>query len=171
MRASDHLTTILAALHSYERSNKQPAVEDPANDFEKAVNDHYELQMLLEEVKKALKPLEVQERAQRDAIAASLTAHYGDGINEGVNNYVMSNMRKLKFTYEVDRKIDESQLATARAEFDAAADKQGTFDDLLRVKYELQKRPWNKLLKGGDAYLAIAKCIVSKPKAPTLEVD
>ena len=171
MDASEHLVRILGELKEYQKSNKRPAVDEPANDFEQVVNAHDHLAGLLEQVKKSLKPLELAERTMRDGIAASLIAYFGTKLNEGVNNYILSNMRKLKFTHKVERKIEPSMVAVARAKFDAAGDKLGSFDDVLRIKYELEAKPWKKLVKGGEAYMACSEMIVSKPAAPVLEVD
>lgn len=172
--ASEHLSRLIKALTEYRDSNRRPAIDEPGNDFEKVVNDHYQLDMLMAEVKKAMKPLETDERKIRDGIAASLNAYYradGRTLNEGVNNYELTNGRKLKYTYAVERKIEPSMIAVARAKFEAAGDKLGTFDDVLRVKYELEAKPWKKLINGGEAFLACSEMIVAKDKAPTLEVD
>lgn len=171
MDANEHLARILADLKTHQESNKRLAIDEPANDFEKVVNAHDQLATLIDEVKKTLKPLEVEERTMRDGIAASLDAFYGDKLVEGVNNYQLSNMRKLKYTYAVERKIEPSMVAVARAKFEAATDKTGAFDDVLRIKHELDAKAWKKLPAGGEAFMACSEMIVAKPKAPTLEVD
>lgn len=171
MDATTHLSNILDALNTYNRSNKRPAIDEPANDFETAVVAHNHLANLIDEVKKALKPVELEERTLRDGIAKSLDVHFGTTLAEGVNSYVLSNMRKLKYTRKVERKIEMSMVAVARNKFDTAADKVGAFDDVLRVKYELDAKAWKKLVTGGEAFKACSEMIVAKPAAPVLEVD
>ena len=104
----------------------------------------------------------------RDGIATSLNAYFADKLKEGVNNYALSNGRKLKYTYAVDRKIDSGHVQVARDAY-ALTDATAPFDDLLRVKYELAKTPWKKL--DGEAALAASRMITSKPAAPVLVVD
>jgi hypothetical protein len=171
MNANEHLDRIIADLQKYKKSNKRLAVDEVANDFESVVNAHDQLAALVAEVTSSLKPLQAEERIARDGIAASLITFFGGKLKEGVNDYVLSNLRKLKFTYKVERKIEDSMLSVARAKFDAATDKVGTFDDLLRVKYELDVKSWKKLLSGGEAHKAVSEMLVAKPSAPTIEVD
>lgn len=171
MTADEHLATILEALHEYQRKNKRPAVDETANDFEVVVNHHYQLATLLAEIKQAIKPLETSERTVRDGIAASLITFFGSKLKDGVNDYLLSNLRKLKFTHKVERKIESSMVAVARAKFEQATDKVGAFDDLLRIKHELDAKAWKKLVTGGEAFTAVSEMIVAKPAAPVLEVD
>lgn len=171
MDANEHLDRIIADLKQYQKSNKRLAVDEAANAFEEAVNAHDQLAALLDRVQSATKPLAAEERQMRDGIAASLIAFFKDGLTEGVNTYVLSNLRKLKFTYKVERKVDMAMVAVAREKFAAAEDKVGTFDQLVRVKMELEVKPYRKLPHGGAAWLAISEMLVSKPAAPTIEVD
>jgi DNA-binding ferritin-like protein (Dps family) len=159
------------ALTSYGLQNHRPAIDEPANEFEQGVNDHNELQKYIAEVKQLLKTAEVEEREKRDAIAASLTTFFGADLKEGMNTYVLSNKRKLKFKNGIDRKIDESQVEVARAAYEAATDKTDvTFDSLLRAKYELAAAPFKKVT-GAESALAISRMLVVKSSTPSIEVD
>lgn len=165
---TDHLTRIRDALDRYSLVNRQPAVDEPANDFEKAVNDWDEAFDLLQKLKSMLKPLEASERQMRDGIADSLKAHLKDNLKEGVNSYELSNGRVLKLNHKVNRTVVASMIPAAREAYkEAGGDK--SFDDLLRVKYELQIAPWRKL--DNETQTAVSRMIVSKLAAPTLEVD
>lgn len=154
----------------FRHSNKRPALDTPANPFEEAINKWYEYQQLQAAVKDAMKAVDLAERELRDGIAASLKAFFADNLKEGTNNYVMSNGRKLKYTHKVDRKITEAELKNAREAYEAAA-KEGdpTFDALLRLKYELAKKEWDKA--SDDAVKAFSRCMTTKDAAPALEVD
>jgi hypothetical protein len=169
----DHLKRIAEALERYGMMNHQPAVDEPANDFEKVVNEHAALQAMLEEVKSLLKPAEAAERRLRDGIADSLRAFYGVDLKEGVNNYELSNGRFVKFTHKVDRKIESSMVVAAREAYEAAPDKPAgvAFDDLLRVKYELTATPFKKLASGSAASTAVSRMLVTKFAAPSVKVD
>lgn len=171
MNAQEHLTRILADLSFYETSNKRPAIDEPGNDFEVVVNAHDQLAALLAELKKTMKPLETEERTMRDGIAESLIKFFGAKLNDGVNNYLLTNLRKLKYTHKVKRSIEDSMIAVARAKFEAASDKVGAFDDVLRVKHELDTKAWKKLAAGGEAFKACSEMIVAKTEAPVLEID
>lgn len=162
---------IIEALERWEMQNHRPAVDEPANEFEKIVNEHADLQALIAEVKAVLKPTETAERKLRDGIADSLRAFYGDSIKEGVNNYELSNARTLKFDNKIKREIDVAHVTNAREAFDTADDVPAgtTFDSLLRVKYELNKTPWKKL--GPNATHAFSRCMVTKHEAPGVKVD
>lgn len=167
----DHLSRIIQGLQLFQQQNRSPVVEEPAQAFEKAVNDWHSMQQLVQEVKKLLKPLEAEERKARDGIAESLATFYGADLKEGVNNYELSNLRVLKYTHKVDRKIDNGLVAVAREAYTQADDKpELPFDDLLRVKYELAATPYKKVT-GPNAKLAVSRMITSKPAAPTLTVE
>lgn len=169
----DHLQRIADALERYGMMNHQPAVDEPANDFEKIVNEYAALQAMIEEVKSLLKPAEAAERRLRDGIADSLRAFYGVDLKEGMNSYELSNGRFVKFTHKVDRKIEPSMVVAAREGYDAAPDKPAgvAFDDLLRVKHELAATPFKKLAAGSAASNAVSRMIVAKFAAPTVKVD
>ena len=171
MAATDHLATILAKLQAYEQANRPLAIDEPANDFEKLVNDWHEHQKLLEEVKAAIKRLTEDEKLKRDVIADSLRAFFGEALAEGVNDYRLSNSRKLKLTHGIDRKVEVSEIALARAAYEQVADalKDPPFDSLLRQKFELEIKPFRALI--GEPLQAFSRAITSKPKAATLEVD
>lgn len=168
MEIHDHLSRIIDALSWYQQGNRQPAIPEPTDDFERFVNSWEEMKALQDEIKALLKPLDADERKARDAIAESLRGFFGDKLKEGVNNYELSNLRKLKFTHKVDRKIEPSLIPVARAAYEKTKPDQ-SFDDLLRVKYELAAAPFKKLQ--GEAATAVSRMLVTNVAAPTLEVD
>lgn len=146
------------------------AIEEPANEFESAVNDWYALRKQIADLKAKLKPLESAERKQRDAIAESLRTYFADRLKEGVNNYELSNGRKLKLTHKVDRKLEVSMLALAREEYGRANDTDGlAFEDVIEMRPSLNLSNYRKV--GSVAATALSHMITSKLAAPTLEVD
>jgi len=169
---NDQIDRIIAALQNYKAQNHQQVIDEPANDFEKATNEWESLQALQQHVKQAIKPLAFIELEKRNAIAASLAHHFGDGLKEGVNNYMLSNGRKLKYKHSISRIIDQAAIGQAREGYVAAADTPDVaFDDLLRVKYELAVAPYKKVQGSPEAATAVSRMIISKPAAPALEVD
>jgi len=171
MQPISHTSRMAKAIEAYDLSNKRPAVDEPANDFEVAVNEWAALQDFLTELKDLMKPLLAEERRARDEIAFALKEFYSDNLKEGMNNYELSNHRKLKFGLRIDRKIEPGELAIAREAFEKATGGHNdqTFDDCIRVKYELAATPWKKLT--GAAKKAFSRCIITKHAAPTLAVD
>ena len=124
---------------------------------------------LTKDIDAELKTLAETEMAMRKAIAESVRTALGDSLKEGVNRFDMADGRRLKFTYAVTRAIDESQIAVAKDAYAKVNDAPVTFDQLLRVKYELEKKEWNKLGAGGK--LAVSAMVTAKPAAPTLEIE
>lgn len=124
---------------------------------------------LTKDIDAELKTLTETEMAMRKAIAESVKTALGDKLKEGVNRFDMADGRKLKLTYAVTRAIDEAQIAVAREAYSKVNDAPVTFDELLRVKYELAKAEWNKLGAGGK--LAVSAMVTAKPAAPTLEIE
>ena len=115
--------------------------------------------------------LAATEMTMRKAIANNVVTSLGDNLKEGVNNWNMSNGRSLKLTHKVDRKIDEAQIAMAREEYAKVNDSDGvTFDQLLRVKYELAVAEFRKIEDKVGAALAVSRMLVSSTPAPVLEL-
>ncbi|MGL5737166.1 MAG: DUF7173 family protein, partial [Beijerinckiaceae bacterium] len=140
------LEHVMKELAAYQAINRRPAVDEPANAFEQAVNEWYALQSLQDAVKTAMKRVNEAERTMRDALADSLRKHMKADLKEGVNAYSLSNGRKLKLSHNIDRKIDETGLADSRKFYaENATEGDPAFDALLRVKYELNVAPWRKL--------------------------
>lgn len=171
MNRKEHLERIMEALDRERMQNNTQVIEEPANDFERAVNDWEEQQALHTVLKDLLKPLAEDEREARNGIADSLRAFFGDDLKEGMNTYKLSNQRKLKFSHKIERKIDTPSVVAARAEYEKADDAPAgqTFDDILRVKYELSATPFKKV--SGNAALALSRMIVSKVQSPEIKVD
>jgi hypothetical protein len=171
---ADEARRVAQAFERFAAQNHQPAVEEPANDFEKAVNEYADVKAMQAELAAQKKIIDAIEREQRDAIAESLRKFFGPNLTEGVNTYTLSNRRKLKLKHEVKREIAVSDVQAARDAYVKAAEVEAVpvaFDDLLRVKYELDKRKWKKLLAGSAAFKAFARCMVTKMSAPGIEVD
>lgn len=166
-----HLERILNSLDRERQVNHRLAVDEPANDFENTVNEWHELSTLLAHMKSLIKPLEAEERKFRDAISDSLRAFYAAELKEGMNNYELSNGRKLKFGHKVDRKVETSMVGVAREEYAKAPVEGVPFDAIIRVKYELEARQYKKTLTSPAALAALGRMITTKFAAPTLEVD
>jgi len=115
--------------------------------------------------------LAATEMTMRKAIANNVVTSLGDNLKEGVNNWNMSNGRSLKLTHKIDRKIDEAQIAMAREEYAKVNDSDGvTFDQLLRIKYELEVREFRKIEDKVGAALAVSRMLVSSTPAHVLEL-
>lgn len=122
----------------------------------------------IEEIEKTLKPLKARELEMRKALAESIQAALGDQLKEGMNIYKLEDGRSLALGYKLDRKIEESEIPAAREAYTQLNDRPVEFDALLRVKYELSKRDFDKLSDSAKA--AISDMIITKPAAPTLEI-
>lgn len=172
--ATDHMDRIISGMAQYRKENHRPAIDEPANDFEKSVNQLHDLQSLQAEIKNFTKMLNDDERQLRDGIAESLRKFFGDDLKEGMNYYPLSNRRKLKFENKIDRKVDMPSVEAAKNAFLEATKEESstvTFDDVFRVKLELDKQNWKKLLAGSKLATAVSRCVVAKPAAPTIKVD
>jgi len=168
---TEHAKSFADSVLKYSQANHRPAVDEPANDFERGINTLHDLQSFIAEVKSLLKPIEAAERKLRDANADSLRVHFGHDLKEGTNTYEMSNGRKIKFNNKITRTVDVSGFVKAREAYADAKDGHGgqTFDDLFRVKYEVAMAPLKKLT--GEAAKAVSHCIETKYAAPELKVD
>lgn len=113
-----------------------------------------------------LKPLKAKEMAMRKAIVDSVGN--AQPLMEGMNSYQLDATRKLAIGYKLDRKIEEPAIALAREEYNKLNNRPVAFDQLLRVKYELNKRDYDKLSEPGK--LAVSRMITTKPAAPTVEI-
>ena len=138
------------------------------SDFIDYVNKWDATKARMEELEKQLKPLNAKELEMRKAIATSIKGAMQ--TKEGVNKYTLPDGRVLKLTLKIDRKIEEAAIAATRELFEQQNDTGGvTFDALLRVKYELSKRDFDKLPKA--AAKVASRMVVSKEAAPTLVFD
>lgn len=111
------------------------------------------------------------EMVMRKAISASLKTAIGDKLKEGVNKWPLSNGRSLKLTNKIDRKIDEPQIALAREEYVKANDTDGvTFDQLMRIKYELNVSEFRKIENKPAAALAVSRMLIASAPTSSLEL-
>ena len=165
---------IAEKLTAFSQMNHRLAVDEPANDFESAFNDYELLKQLHEELKQITKVIGHEEGESRKAIATSLSVYFGDGIKEGTNSYTLSNGRKIKFGNNFNRSVDPALIQTAREKYDAVpAEERGSvlFDNIFRIKYEINKKEYGKLMQGGSALVALGTAITTKPSTPTIELD
>lgn len=139
------------------------------SDFLAYVAEWYSLQQQIEAAKATMKPLVDKELKMRKALGESIATALGDKLKEGVNHYPLEDGRSLKFTYAVDRAIVEADIAPTREAYLLQNDRPIDFDALLRVKYELSKRDYDKLTP--EAKVIISRMLTVKPKAPTLEME
>lgn len=119
------------------------------------------------DAKAAMKSLVDEELAMRKALAESVKTALGDKLKEGVNNYPTT-AGTLKLTHKVKREIDEAAVSAAREAYALVNDAPVTFDTLIRVKYELDKRSYDKLAADGQAKRAVDTMVTSKPQTPEL---
>lgn len=121
-------------------------------------------------IDKALKEITDSEMTMRKSIAQAVKDALGEQAKEGVNRYSLPDGRRLKLTLKTTREIDQTQITNAREKFSEVNDTSGvTFDELLRIKYELEKREWNKLNEGEK--LAVSRMVTTKDAAPVVEFD
>lgn len=119
-------------------------------------------------IEEQLKPLAAQELAMRKALADSVKTALGAKLKEGVNTFPLGDGRSLKLTHSVKRDIEPGEIANARAKYDELNDRDLTFDQLLRIKHELDKTNWKKLTPAQRK--AVSRMIVAKDATPTLEI-
>ena len=139
------------------------------SDFLSYVAEWHSLQQQIEAAKAAMKPLVDKELKMRKALGESIATALGDKLKEGVNHYPLEDGRSLKFTYAVDRAVVEADIAPTREAYLLQNDRPVDFDALLRVKYELNKRDYDKL--SPEAKLIVSRMLTTKPKAPTIEME
>lgn len=120
-------------------------------------------------LKKQLKVFTDKEMAMRKAIAESVQAAMADQWKEGMNTYPMPDGRNLKVNHKVTRTVEVSEIGPVRAAYELLNDRPITFDELLRVKYEIDKRNLDKL--EGEARNTVNRMITSKPAAPEVKLD
>lgn len=134
--------------------------------FDKYVAQWDALCKQIDELQRKLKPLKEAEMAMRKSMAESVEEALGDRWREGVNKYNLSDGRVLKVTHTVKREVDMTGVEQARQEYSQLNDVPCTFDELFRVKLELDKKQWNTL--GPAARGAVSHAITAKPQAPTV---
>lgn len=86
-------------------------------------------------------------------------------LEEGTNKISLGDGRTLVITNTIERKVDEGSIALARTEYEKLNERPVEFDTLLRIKYEVDKRQWNKLTDAGR--LAVSRMIENKPQLVT----
>lgn len=140
-----------------------------SEDFLTYVNTWDDLNAQIAKLKAKLKPLEDQEKKMRQALADSIKTALGEKLREGVNRYELPDGRAIKLTNKLDRKIEVAEIANAREAYSKQNDQPIPFDAILRTKFELDKREWDKL--PDEAQKAISRMIITKPAMPTLEIE
>lgn len=138
------------------------------NTFEDYVDEWDELKSKIAELKKQLAPLEDTEKKMRTQMAESVKEHLGDDWKEGMNNFLLQDGRTLKIKADIDRKVEMGEMANAREAYEQLNDTPCPFDDLFRVKYELQVKQYRTL--SDTAVTAISRAIVAKPKMVVIEL-
>lgn len=141
------------------------------NNIEKLAADFEDNLAAMAALKKQLAPLVKLDAELRREIANACWEEVG-GLEEGTNTVELNSGRKVKVKYEIDRKIESALIETARASIAKINDLPPgfVFDDMLRVKHELEKKVWNKLKDHAGAKAALADLIVATPKAtPVVE--
>ena len=123
----------------------------------------------VERMKKELKRKTDAQMVMRRELTRTIKDAMGDAFKEGVNKFSLADGRVVKVDYKIDRKIEESMVLTARQEYARLNDTPCDFDDLIRVKYELNIAPFRKLENA--ALLAISQMVVAKEAAPTVTVE
>lgn len=119
-------------------------------------------------LKKQLKPLTDSEMAMRKAIVKSVADALGSDWKEGTNTFKLADGRVLKIGYKLTREVAAAELPAAREEYALLNDAPVAFDDLLRVKYELDLREFRKL--EGQAAKVFSRVITTKEAAPEVEI-
>lgn len=137
--------------------------------FEDYVKTWDDLVGRIAQAKKDLKLLTDGEMEMRKAIAEAVGKTMPDGLKEGVNAFAMPDGRKLKVTRKIKREIDQAAIGPTREAYAQLNDNPVVFDTLLRVKYELEKREWDKL--EGAALLTVTRMITSKDESPVVVLD
>lgn len=140
-----------------------------AQTFEEYVKDWDDTVAQIEALNETLKPLKAREMAMRKAIAASVQEALGADWKEGMNAYPLSSGRKLKVNNKLKRVIEVGEIEGTRAAFEALNDRPDSFDELLRIKYELDKRSFDKL--SDAARHVVSRMLVTKPEAPEVKLD
>lgn len=121
-------------------------------------------------IDKQLTALSETEMTMRKSITESVVKALGDKAKEGVNHYFLPDGRKLKLTVAKTRTIDVAQIPAAREAWAGLNDHSAiAFDEVFRVKHELDKAKWNKTTDGEK--LAVSRAITVKDAAPTLVFD
>lgn len=137
--------------------------------FEEYVSEWDALAGEKAKLEKKLKPIKDREIAMRKEIVAGLVQTMGDQVKEGVNKFVLPDGRTLKFNYKLERKVDEALLPAVKEEYAALNSATVPFDDLLRVKYEIDKRSFNKLADA--ALLTFSKMVTTRETSPELTIE
>lgn len=136
--------------------------------FEEYVSQWDDLVGQIAALKKQLKPLTDGEMAMRKAIVKSVAEALGSDWKEGTNTFKLADGRVLKIGYKLTREVAAAELPAAREEYALLNDAPVAFDDLLRVKYELDLREFRKL--EGQAAKVFSRAITTKEAAPEVEI-
>lgn len=138
--------------------------------FEEYVTAWDELCQKKAKLEKQLKPIKDEEMKMRKHITEALIAAKGSDLKEGANSFELVDGRTLKFANDIKREIENSEIENARKAYNDINDKGEDipFDNLLRVKFELNLPDYRKLTEAQQK--AIADMITSKPGAAKVEI-
>lgn len=136
--------------------------------FEQYVDEWDKLCGQIADIKRQLKPLTDLEMQMRKAIAQRVQEAAGEQWREGVNNFPLPDGRTLKVTNSIKRAIEEGELAAAAEAYRQLNDVPCEFGELIRIKYEIDKKNWSKL--GPQARHAVSRAVVASPQAPEVKL-
>lgn len=137
-----------------------------AQTFEEYVTEWYALKQEIAKRKAEMADIVTREMSMRKAIAESIDKVMP--LKEGVNKMNLPDGRVVKLTHKLNWKVDVEHLSTTREKFEQINDRPVEFDDLLRVKYELDKKSYNKL--GDNAKTVVSSMLTVSPAAPDIEI-
>ena len=136
--------------------------------FEEYVQQWEEAAAAIEANKKHIAELVKNEMLMRKAIEAAVQTALGDKWREGVNSFPLSDGRTLKVTHSIKRNVLEDHISPTREAYNLLNDRPVNFDEILRVKYEINKKTFDEL--EGDAKQLISRMVEAKPAAPTVKI-
>ena len=136
--------------------------------FEEYVSEWESLAKTIADNKDDMRAIVSKEMVMRKAIEASVKEAAGSHWREGVNKFPLPDGRTLKITHKVSRTIDPEQLEVVREQYQQLNDRTVEFDDLYRVKYEINKRELDKL--SDNARLVLSRMLTNKPAAPDVDI-
>lgn len=139
--------------------------------FEDYVDAWDDLCGRISELNKKLAPLKAAEMTKRKAIRDSVRAAMGSSWKEGTNHFTLRDGRVLKINNKIKREIEDGEVETCREAYELLNDRPVTFDELLRIKRELDKANFKKLDAESEAERVVSRMIVAKEEAPEVTIS